>query len=731
MNWVRSETTSGIPYFINHRTERTQWDHPRLVKAWTNIRLMDNICYVAYRTAMKLRHFQKILNCHLVDLTSITSAIDHHMGSLSKQDYIVDAFQLRDIIYEIFLMTRSGGRSKLNVSDCTDLLLNWILNIYDSGRTGFVSVRSFQAAAIALCSGRILAKYKYLFQIFSPDGGYISRQGLEKLCEALMQITDLLGETQNFGVSGVQATVESCLSNLFMGSVSQKDFISWMLSEPQTLVWLPTLHRLSAAETVKHEAKCNVCKCHPMVGFRYQCLKCLNFDICQQCFFTRRSSKRHHYTHPIQEYCLSASPKDGVRALAKTVRNKISKKHGRRIKQKYLTIEDDKNGLGFRTGANSDDHLATHIRLGKLSKQLAAVEEDPSLKTKLEGLQENVPLYEGQTDSEAGMQDKTKDRKKLEDLVDALERENEDLATELENYYHNLQRRQKEPSRPRSSSLSSDESKQDEEERKVHQEILEEHNNKLEVELNHYKRLIKEKERLLMQRARMEVVPGFLDKTAPPRLEPYGQSEQQLNKIDGHVPLVSDVSDQVPSIPTIFFKTPSIHHPFKDTSPGKRTDLSKLSNTSIPVGTNEGLSQPREIPISNKLSPGGLFSKQELSTDSPDVGQSNSRRIMGTSLPAQELHATQGMTASRVWPPHLIDESTVRFPNMSVTRVYPSDEAELDEMVGKMTAALDRSATRDGASGDPASETLDAFDQLGEAMQHLVSEINAATITSY
>lgn len=66
-----------------------------------------------------------------------------------------------------------------------------------------------------------------------------------------------------------------------------------------------------------------------------------------------------------------------------------------------------------------------------------------------------------------------------------------DLATELENYYRNLQRRQKEPSRPRSSSVSSDESKQDEEERKVHQEILEEHNNKLEAELNHYKQLIK------------------------------------------------------------------------------------------------------------------------------------------------------------------------------------------------------------------------------------------------
>lgn len=34
------------------------------------------------------------------------------------------------------------------------------------------------------------------------------------------------------------------------------------------MVWLPVLHRLSAAETAKHQAKCNICKEYPIVGFR-------------------------------------------------------------------------------------------------------------------------------------------------------------------------------------------------------------------------------------------------------------------------------------------------------------------------------------------------------------------------------------------------------------------------------------------------------------------------------
>ena len=42
-----------------------------------------------------------------------------------------------------------------------------------------------------------------------------------------------------------------------------------MKKEPICIVWLPTLHRLSTAETIKHEAKCAKCKAFPIVGFRY------------------------------------------------------------------------------------------------------------------------------------------------------------------------------------------------------------------------------------------------------------------------------------------------------------------------------------------------------------------------------------------------------------------------------------------------------------------------------
>ena len=46
---------------------------------------------------------------------------------------------------------------------------------------------------------------------------------------------------------------------------------------------------------------------HVFFSPRYKCLKCFNFDMCQQCFFTGRVSKKHKLKHPTQEYCVEVS----------------------------------------------------------------------------------------------------------------------------------------------------------------------------------------------------------------------------------------------------------------------------------------------------------------------------------------------------------------------------------------------------------------------------------------
>jgi len=37
--------------------------------------------------------------------------------------------------------------------------------------------------------------------------------------------------------------------------------------------------------------------------YRYRCLRCFNYDLCQTCFFTGDHAKKHDGSHPIEEYC--------------------------------------------------------------------------------------------------------------------------------------------------------------------------------------------------------------------------------------------------------------------------------------------------------------------------------------------------------------------------------------------------------------------------------------------
>lgn len=72
-----------------------------------------------------------------------------------------------------------------------------------------------------------------------------------------------LGEVAAFGGSNIEPSVRSCLERAGIVQNGQGDsqeisieaqhFLGWLQHEPQSLVWLPVLHRLAAAEAAKHQ----------------------------------------------------------------------------------------------------------------------------------------------------------------------------------------------------------------------------------------------------------------------------------------------------------------------------------------------------------------------------------------------------------------------------------------------------------------------------------------------
>lgn len=251
-----------------HETQTTCWDHPKMTELYQSLADLNNVRFSAYRTAMKLRRLQKALCLDLLSLSAACDALDQH--NLKQNDQPMDILQIINCLTTIYDRLEQEHNNLVNVPLCVDMCLNWLLNVYDTGRTGRIRVLSFKTGIISLCKAHLEDKYRYLFKQVASSTGFCDQRRLGLLLHDSIQIPRQLGEVASFGGSNIEPSVRSCFQ--FANNKPEIEaalFLDWMRLEPQSMVWLPVLHRVAAAETAKHQAKCNICKECPIIGFRY------------------------------------------------------------------------------------------------------------------------------------------------------------------------------------------------------------------------------------------------------------------------------------------------------------------------------------------------------------------------------------------------------------------------------------------------------------------------------
>jgi hypothetical protein len=106
----------------------------------------------------------------------------------------------------------------------------------------------------------------------------ITRAQMANYIKASLKLVASLNEAWPFQPTpeGVQAAVDSCSAlelrlhpENTSALLSLDTFIQWCMEEPRALVWLPTMHRVAAAELAKHDTVCGLCKVFPIVGLRF------------------------------------------------------------------------------------------------------------------------------------------------------------------------------------------------------------------------------------------------------------------------------------------------------------------------------------------------------------------------------------------------------------------------------------------------------------------------------
>ncbi|XP_061327414.1 utrophin isoform X1 [Pezoporus flaviventris] len=348
--WQRSVSHNKVPYYINHETQTTCWDHPKMTDLFQSLADLNNVRFSAYRTAIKIRRLQKALCLDLLDLNTTSDIFKQH--KLSQNDQLIGVQDVISCLTTIYSGLEEKHKDMVNVPLCVDMCLNWLLNVYDSGRTGKIRVQSLKIGLMSLSKGLLEEKYRYLFKEVAGPTEMCDQRQLGLLLHDAIQIPRQLGEVAAFGGSNIEPSVRSCFQqNHNKPEITVKQFIDWMRLEPQSMVWLPVLHRVAAAETAKHQAKCNICKECPIVGFRYRSLKHFNYDVCQSCFFSGRTAKGHKLHYPMVEYCIPTTSGEDVRDFTKVLKNKFrSKKYfAKHPRLGYLPVQTVLEGDNLET----------------------------------------------------------------------------------------------------------------------------------------------------------------------------------------------------------------------------------------------------------------------------------------------------------------------------------------------------------------------------------------------
>nr|XP_014433950.1 dystrophin isoform X7 [Pelodiscus sinensis] len=465
--WERAISPNKVPYYINHETQTTCWDHPKMTELYQSLADLNNVRFSAYRTAMKLRRLQKALCLDLLSLPAACDALDQH--NLKQNDQSMDILQIINCLTTIYDRLEQEHNNLVNVPLCVDMCLNWLLNVYDTGRTGRIRVLSFKTGVVSLCKAHLEDKYRYLFKQVASSTGFCDQRRLGLLLHDSIQIPRQLGEVASFGGSNIEPSVRSCFQ--FANNKPEIEaalFLDWMRLEPQSMVWLPVLHRVAAAETAKHQAKCNICKECPIIGFRYRSLKHFNYDICQSCFFSGRVAKGHKMHYPMVEYCTPTTSGEDVRDFAKVLKNKFRTKRyfAKHPRMGYLPVQTVLEGDNMETPvtlinfwpvdsapASSPQlsHDDTHSRIEHYASRLAEMEnsngsylndsispnesiddEHLLIQHYCQSLNQESPLSQPRSPAQILISLESEERGELERILADLEEENRNLQAEYD-----------------------------------------------------------------------------------------------------------------------------------------------------------------------------------------------------------------------------------------------------------------------------------------------------------
>ncbi|KAF2897378.1 hypothetical protein ILUMI_08792 [Ignelater luminosus] len=316
--WRKFENENGFPYYINETTNIKQWDHPKFTDIIQRLDDCNYIRYSTYRVAAKFRVLQHALYMNEVPLSVIIGVFERHKLGATESSLSLESYDLEAVLSDIYFAANKQNHTNTDIDFASELMMNFLYNVFDRDRRENIQVSSTKLILAILSSCKLSDLYYFIFNLCADHNNCITRLKLQMILTKFANVAAYLHEDVNFGHHLINVAIDHCFNNSpGLVGVSESSFTAWLENSPQLLSWIPTLHRMKAAESVVHAAKCSVCKASPLLGLRYRCVKCSSYTQCQHCFLSARVNHSHKLSHPMKEYCTEGNSKDFTHMLIK------------------------------------------------------------------------------------------------------------------------------------------------------------------------------------------------------------------------------------------------------------------------------------------------------------------------------------------------------------------------------------------------------------------------------
>ncbi|KAJ8718087.1 hypothetical protein PYW07_006017 [Mythimna separata] len=302
-SWKKVENEAGYPCYIDEATGKQQYDHPEFKKIMESLEEYDGIKYNAYRVAFKIYALQKHLRVPPLRISSGVFA--RHQLSLSESSLSLDTVELESVLADIYFAAEKEGLFTGDIDLAVDLLINLLLNIYDSERKEPVRVLAAKTLLIILSEESPSEKWGALANCCMDHNGCVSPRRLAALLAHVTALSAYLGVVCDHA----QADVEACFDkSAGMLGVSARAVSEWGVQSCSSARWLPVVQRVVASRNIANvTATCALCAQPLIQVLKFKCSKCSDIYFCEKCYLydkdltTVSGHKKTHLVHEIMD----------------------------------------------------------------------------------------------------------------------------------------------------------------------------------------------------------------------------------------------------------------------------------------------------------------------------------------------------------------------------------------------------------------------------------------------